>query len=244
MNVAAPTDLRSIYIGFDPREADAFAVARESIRRRLNVPIPIHGIVLDEMRRKGLYRRPTQRPNGKLWDEISEAAMSTEFAISRFLTPILAKEGWALFVDCDVLARTNVEELFRLAEVQTDKAVVCVKHNFSPPPGVKMDGQEQTRYARKNWSSVMLFNVAHPANKGLTVDLINMAPGRDLHRFCWLVDSEIGEIGPEWNFLVGYTKGVENPKIVHFTSGLPSTRGYDECEFASEWFAELYRWVA
>jgi hypothetical protein len=28
-----------------------------------------------------------------------------------------------------------------------------------------MDGQAQTRYARKNWSSVMVFNCDHPANE-------------------------------------------------------------------------------
>ncbi len=244
MNIARSTGFRSIYIGFDPREADAFAVARESIRRRLNVPIPIHGIVLDELRKRGLYYRPTQRPNGKLWDEISEASMSTEFAIARFLTPILAKEGWALFVDGDVLARANVEELFRLAEVQTDKAVVCVQHNFHPPPGVKMDGQEQTRYARKNWSSVMMFHVTHPANKALTVDLINTVPGRDLHRFCWLEDSEIGEVGPEWNWLAAYSSPAIRPKIVHFTEGTPAMRGYEDQPYADEWRAEMMRWAA
>ncbi len=237
-------DRRSIYIGFDPREADAFAVARESIRRRLNVPIPIHGIVLDELRKRGLYYRPTQRPNGKLWDEISEASMSTEFAIARFLTPILAKEGWALFVDGDVLARANVEELFRLAEAQVDKAVVCVKHRFDPPPGVKMDGQEQTRYARKNWSSVMLFNIQHPANKALTVELINSVPGRDLHRFCWLSESEIGEIGVEWNWLAAYSSPSVKPKIVHFTEGTPAMRGYEDQPYADEWRNELARWAA
>jgi lipopolysaccharide biosynthesis glycosyltransferase len=234
-------DYRSIWIGFDPREADAFAVARESIKRRLNTPLPINGIVLDDMRGAGLYRRPTQRPNGKLWDEISEAAMSTEFAISRFLTPHLARDGWALFVDCDVMAMSNIEELFGLAD--PSKAVMCVKHNFAPPPGVKMDGQEQTRYARKNWSSVMLFNVKHPANKALTVELINTVPGRDLHRFCWLDDEDIGEIGPEWNWLVGHSSPNLEPKLIHYTDGIPSMRGYESQPFAAQWRAELSRWA-
>jgi lipopolysaccharide biosynthesis glycosyltransferase len=232
---------RSIWIGFDPREADAFAVARESIRRRLNTPLPINGIVLDDMRAAGLYRRPTQRPNGKLWDEISEAPMATEFAIARFLTPHLARDGWALFVDCDVMALKNIEELFALAD--PSKAVMCVKHNFAPPPDVKMDGQEQTRYARKNWSSVMLFNVKHPANKALTVDLINTVPGRDLHRFCWLDDSDIGELGPEWNWLVGHSSPNIEPKICHYTDGIPSMRGYENQAFAAQWRSELSRWA-
>ncbi len=241
MNVMHDKAHRSIWIGFDPREADAFAVARESIKRRLNSPLPVYGIVLDDMKKAGLYWRPTQRPNGKLWDEISEAPMATEFAIARFLTPHLAKDGWALFVDCDVLARVNIEELFALADPA--KAVMCVKHQHKPLAGVKMDGQEQTRYARKNWSSVMLFNVGHPANKALTVELINVVPGRDLHRFCWLDDKDIGELGPEWNWLVGHSSPNVEPKIVHFTDGTPSMRGYEHQPFAEQWRNELSRWA-
>ncbi len=167
--------------------------------------------------------------------------MSTEFAISRFLTPHLARDGWALFVDCDVMAMTNIEGLFSLAD--PSKAVMCVKHHFAPPAGVKMDGQEQTRYARKNWSSVMLFNVGHPANKALTVELINTVPGRDLHRFCWLDDSDIGDLGPEWNWLVGHSSPNIDPKLIHFTDGIPSMRGYEKQVFADQWRSELSRWA-
>jgi hypothetical protein len=49
----------------------------------------------------------------------------------------------------------------------------------------------------------MLFNCDHPSNKKLTVEMINTLPGRDLHRFCWLEDDEIGELDPGWNWLVG-----------------------------------------
>src|SRR5690242_12332845 len=91
---------RSIYIGYDPRESEAFAVCRHSIQR-FAPDIPIHAICLDDMRAAGLYWRPTSQRDGKLWDDISDAPMSTEFAISRFLTKELAGEGWALFMDCD-----------------------------------------------------------------------------------------------------------------------------------------------
>jgi len=173
----------SIWIGFDPREADAFAVARYSINRHLITPIPIRGVVLSELRARGLYTRPTSRKDGRLWDEISEAPMATEFACSRFLVPHLAGSGWALFMDCDMLIGTDLLKLFSLAD--PSKAIMVVKHNHhQPPEGVKMDGQAQTRYARKNWSSVMLFNCDHPANQALTTELVNSVPGRDLHRFC------------------------------------------------------------
>src|SRR3954471_4649579 len=95
----------SVFIGFDARkESDAFAVARESIRYHLNLPIPIYGLVLSDLTERKLYRRPTEtQPSAAdrpvLWDVISEAPMATEFSISRFLVPHLAKSGFALFCD-------------------------------------------------------------------------------------------------------------------------------------------------
>jgi lipopolysaccharide biosynthesis glycosyltransferase len=239
---------RSIWVGFDPREAAAFAVARSSIRRRLTTPIPIFGIVLSDVQGRGLYERPTDcRVTGDqrvLWDVISDAPMSTEFACSRFLTPMLAgHDGWALFCDCDVLARANLSELFDLAD--PTKAVMCVKHDHVPDAATKMDGQPQTAYGRKNWSSVMLFNCDHPANvRRLTYDLVNTVPGRDLHRFCWLNDDEIGELGPEWNYLVGETQADVEPKLVHFTLGGPWFSRYEDVPYADEWRAELAAWAA
>lgn len=232
-----------IFVGYDPREAEAYSVARESIRARSTQPVKIRGVVLDDLKAKGLYRRPTERRNEKLWDSISEAPMSTEFAISRFLVPHLAgSQGWAVFLDCDVFCRTNLVRI--LDHADPAKAVMVVKHDYAPSSTVKMDGQEQTRYARKNWSSVMLFNLEHVSNVNLTVDLINSVPGRDLHRFCWLKDDEIGELPPEWNFLVGHTDPSINPKIVHFTEGGPWLPGYENVPFADEWRGERNRWAA
>lgn len=232
---------RSIWIGYDPREAEAFAACRASIRMRLNLPIPIKGIVLDQLYADGLYWRETQQRGGQMWDKISEAPMSTQFAISRFLTPHLAGGGKSLFMDCDMLVRTNLAELFDRCD--DSKAVWCVKHQHEPANDTKMDNQIQTRYARKNWSSVMVFT-DHKANKVLTPGFINAVPGRDLHRFCWLADDEIGELGPEWNFLVGHSDPSINPKIVHFTEGGPWMPGFENVLYADEWIRERNRWAA
>lgn len=239
---------RSIWIGFEPREADAYAVTFKSIARRLSHEIEIRGVVLDHVKRDGLYWRETEsrsNPQGRrqLWDVTSNWWMSTEFAISRFLTPALAKGGLALFMDCDMLARADLVELFKLGEADPSKALWCVQHEHFAE-GVKMDGQVQSPYARKNWSSVMLFNCEHPAHQGLTGNMLNGLPGRDLHRFVWLKDSEIGALPAEWNYLVGHTRGVDAPKLVHFTDGIPSMAGYETCEFADEWRRELNEWGA
>lgn len=235
----------SIFVGFDPREAAAFAVCRASIRRHLTLPVPIYGLVLSELRERGLYTRPMEVRDGKLWDVISEAPCSTEFSNSRFLTPILAREnrkegepaGWALFLDSDMLVCENLARLFE--QLDPKYAVYCVKHRHDPPPGTKMDGQAQVRYARKNWSSFCIWQTDHPANAALTLDVVNTWPGRDLHAFKWLTDEQIGELSPEYNWLVGHNR----PKVIHYTEGLPNMPGYEDCEFADEWRQELHRWA-
>lgn len=239
----------SVWIGFDPRETAAFAVARQSIRATCNIPVPVSGIVLDRLRRSGLYWRPTEKRINEatgaeqLWDVISDAPMATEFSISRFLTPHLARTGWALFMDCDMLVRSSVRDLFEKA--YSRYAVMCVKHHHVPKEGVKMDGQMQTVYARKNWTSFMLFNCDHPANKALTVDMVNELPGRDLHRLCWLDghDDLIGELDISWNWLVGHSDTTVNPKNVHFTDGIPTMKGYENVAYSDEFRDTLYRWA-
>ena len=50
---------------------------------------------------------------------------------------------------------------------------MCAQHDYQPKESTKMDGQRQTVYPRKNWSSMMLVNCSHPANKELTKELVN-----------------------------------------------------------------------
>lgn len=239
----------AVYIGFDPREADAFAVARHSMRRRMTLPIPIRGLVLAELQAAGLYTRPTLRVEGRMIDLLSQRAdydgsISTEHANARFLVPHLNRTGHALFVDGDILVRGNVEDLFGKAQNDLSKAAWCVKHDHRPTATVKMDGQAQTVYARKNWTSVILWNCDHPAMRRLTVEMVNTLPGRDLHALTWLADDEIGELDVSWNWLAGYSDPDVVPDLVHFTSGTPSMPGHDQAPFADEWRAELARWAA
>lgn len=241
--------MRSIWLGFDAREAHAFAVARHSIHKHLNVPIKVRALIMSDLQRRGLYMRETIRSENTLFDVISQHPMATEFAISRFLVPWLARNHtfrtdrgprWAIFADCDILLRESIEGLF--AEADPKYAVQVVKHDHVPVEGTKMDGQVQSIYVRKNWSSVMLFNVDHPAHDTLTPTMVNTWPGRDMHAFCWLKDHEIGELSPRWNYLVGHNIGGD-AALVHFTDGIPTMAGYRDCEFADEWFACLNDWA-
>ena len=242
--------MHRIFIGFDPREADAFAVARSSIRRHMPPPrdMEIRGVVLDRLKQSGLYTRPIEMRRGVdrpiMWDSISGAAMSTQHANARFLVPIIQRNGLALFMDGDVLVRASLDPMFDIAKADSSKAVWVVKHRMPETGAVKMDGQEQARYARKNWSSVCLWNCDHPSTRALTAEMVNALPGRDLHRFCWMPDDAIGELDPEWNHLVGVHPKNPDAKIAHFTLGTPSMPGYHGCEFADEWRDELSRWAA
>ena len=223
----------TIWIGYDSREAEAFSVARMSVQSRMSQRLPIYGLVLRDLRKRGLYTRPTELRGAQLWDVISDAPMSTEFAISRFLVPHLARSGWAVFMDCDMMAFADIGKLLR--SLDRSKALYCVKHVHEPVDAVKMDGQLQTFYARKNWSSFMAINCNHPSNKALTVEMVNTLPGRDLHALCWLKDEEIGELDPSWNFLVGHTDPTITPKVVHWTSGGPWLEKYANAPFAEQW---------
>ena len=233
----------SIYIGWDPREVAAWNVCRASMRRRATVPVQPEPIILADLRGSGLYGRPTELRDGRLWDVISEAPMSTEFAISRFFVPLLEKRrggdaDWALFCDCDFLWLGDIAEL--VASVDSAKALMCVQHVHAPTESVKMDGQAQLLYARKNWSSLMLFNLRHPAHAALDLDLLNSAPGRDLHRFCWLEDDMIGALADDWNWLEGSSPVRDAaPRAVHFTRGGPWMPGWENVGYAELWRREL-----
>ncbi len=138
-----------------------------------------------------------------------------------------------------MLARADIAAAFR--DLDPSKAVYCVKHTERTSAGFarKMDGQLQTFYARKNWSSFMIFNCDHPTNKTLTLRDINRLPGRDLHRFCWLDDSLIGALDPTWNWIPGVSPPLDNPNIVHWSEGTPWHPGFENTAFADEGRAVL-----
>lgn len=240
---------RQVFIGWDPREAAAFAVARHSMLRHTTRPIEVSGLSLDFLTDQGLYKRPMERDGrGRLIDVLSrrddyDGAISTEHANARFFAPFLAAKGadWVLFTDGDILLREDVHELFD--SLDPAFAVYCVKHDYAPADTVKMDGQAQTRYGRKNWSSVFAYNAKHPANDSLTLEMVNTLPGRDLHAFCWLDEYSIGALDPAWNWLAGHSDTRIDPKLIHYTSGVPDMAGYENTPFADEWREERSLWV-
>lgn len=221
-------------MGWDPNEVLAYDVADFSIKRRTAENVQVLPLRLNKL--SSILTRPIEKKDGRLWCPISQAPMATEFAISRFCVPFLTK-GWALFVDSDIVCLDDIVKLF---EFRDDRyAVMVVKHNHETGSSEKMGGQVQTYYSRKNWSSVILWNCDHESNKNLTIEKLNTLPGRDLHAFCWLKDEEIGELRPEWNFLVGVETLACKPKIAHYTLGGPWITGWQPKDSDQVWNDEL-----
>jgi len=164
---------------------------------------------------------------------------STEFTYTRFLIPALMNyKGWAIFCDCDFIFMEDIAVLFK--HINDSKAVYCVQHDYKPKERHKMDGQKQTIYPRKNWSSFILFNCEHPSNKKLNINLVNSESGSFLHQFKWLSDNEIGSLDERWNWLEGWTSNSNKsfPYAVHYTRGGPWFDEWQDVEFAKEWLQE------
>jgi lipopolysaccharide biosynthesis glycosyltransferase len=214
-----------VFIGFDARETVAFPVLSHSICSRSSLPVSVTPLMLPQL--KGVLTRERH------------PLQSTDFSFSRFLTPFLCNfEGWALFLDCDMLARDDLAKLWALRDERF--AVQVVKHAHVPLEQIKFLGEAQTKYQKKNWSSAMLLNNAKC--RALTPEYVNNASGLELHQFKWLADdSLIGEIPRRWNHLVGYDAYDADAAIVHYTTGGPYFSRYQSCQYADEWFAERER---
>jgi lipopolysaccharide biosynthesis glycosyltransferase len=160
---------------------------------------------------------------------------SNDFIYSRFLVPSLCKyKGHALFVDGDMIVKDDITKLFDYAD--KDIAVSVVKHDYKTKHSIKYLGNKNEDYPRKNWSSVILWNCGHPANRILTTHAVQKATGKYLHRFEWLKNKQIGELPLEWNWLVEEYEHNDNAKLLHYTIGAPNFVEYENCDHAEEWF--------
>lgn len=231
-----------VYIGWDPREDLAYQVCSSSLRRHATQPLYIKKISAYDLSwpgQDGVYTRDWYQRGTQKYDKIDGKPFSTDFSFARFMVPTLMQyEGWALFHDCDFYWRDDVSKLWSLRD--DDYAVMVVKHDYRPRDAVKMDGQKQEPYPRKNWSSLILWNCGHEANRSLTRNAVNSEDGSWLHGFRWLDDSLIGSLPECWNWLEGHSTS-SDPKAVHFTRGGPWWTDYMDVPFSEEWRKERER---
>lgn len=218
--------LLKVFIGYDPVESVAWHTMAHSVFSKSSRPVAIIPVNLANL--KHIYYRER------------DPKQSNEFSFTRFLVPYLSEyEGYAAFFDCDMMLRADITELFAIAQQNPEKAIHVVQHDYQPRDGIKYLNNVQYKYPRKNWSSVVLWNCAHPSNKVVTPEMVNTATAMDLHRFTWLKDEEIGSLNVRWNWLVGeYDEPPTDVKNVHWTVGGPYFEEYKDADFAEEWFNE------
>jgi hypothetical protein len=211
-----------VFVGYDPRETVAYNVLAHSILVRASRPVSISPLALSQL--DGIMTRERH------------PLQSTDFSFSRFLTPYLSDfSGWSIFTDCDMLVLDDIAKLYDLRDDRY--AVMVVKHQHTPREDIKFLDQPQSKYEKKNWSSVMLFNNVRCS--ALTPDYVNRASGLELHQFKWLGDDGlIGELPHCWNHLVGYDVPRPGMSLVHYTLGGPYFDEYRDCEYSKEWFAD------
>jgi hypothetical protein len=95
-----------IFIGFDNRESIGYHVLCHSILENSSIPVTITPIKLENLKR--FYKRKKAIKD------------STDFSISRFLTPYLSNfEGYSLFVDCDFIVRADIIDLIKIIKKNT-----------------------------------------------------------------------------------------------------------------------------
>ena len=211
-----------VFIGYDRRETIAYNVLAHSIQKRATQPVAIAPLMLSQL--KNVFCRERH------------LLQSTDFSFSRFLTPWLSGfTGWSIFMDCDMLMLADISELWALRDEKY--SVMVVKHNHVPIEESKFLNEPQTKYEKKNWSSVMLFNNARC--QALTKEYVNTASGLELHQFKWLGNDDlIGALPERWNHLVGYSAPRKDAALVHYTLGGPYFEEYRDCEYSQEWLAE------
>lgn len=212
-----------LYVGFDQREAACYHTFVQSVIERASVPVafhPLHGPMLE--------------------DFDGQKDGSNAFIYSRFLVPYLQNfTGWAVFCDGDMVMLEDIAKLWAMRDEHVfDRAVCLVKHDYKTQNARKYIGTpmetDNASYPRKQWSSVMLWNCAHAANRILTPEFVAESPGSFLHRFAWLRDSQIGELPREWNAL-SQEEDISLASLVHYTCGAPGFEVYRRCDGASHW---------
>ena len=210
-----------VFVGYDPREAVAYHTCANSIIRHASRPVAIVPLALN------------------LFEDYEETHTdgSNHFIYSRFLVPHLMEySGHAIFIDGDMIVRSDIVELWEQRDVTKD--VQIVKHDYRTRMTEKYLGAPNEDYPRKNWSSVILWNCNSFPNRRLTPDFVQQSTGSFLHRFTWLDDERIGELPREWNWLPDEYGPNPDAKLLHYTLGTPCFHEFATTPMADEWHRE------
>jgi lipopolysaccharide biosynthesis glycosyltransferase len=212
------SEIIKIVVGFDQRESVAYHTFSQSIIEKSSLPVSFIPLAINTL------------------NDYQETHLdkSNDFVYSRFLTPYLNNfKGWAIFADGDMICQADIKDLWDLKD--ESKALLVVKHDYQTKANQKYLGNINENYPRKNWSSLILWNCAHPKHSVLTPEFIVSQTGKYLHRFSWLDDTDIGELPPEWNWLAIEYPDNKKAKLIHYTLGTPCFKDYQDTEMADIW---------
>jgi lipopolysaccharide biosynthesis glycosyltransferase len=214
----------NLFCGHDPREGIGTHVFLESLLRTSTLPVTVC-----------FLHKPTLR---RAFGHDVKVGTNA-FTVSRFLIPYLMQwRGRAIFMDgADMLLRGDLADLWDLFDPY--KAVQVVKHAYeSRHPrkyvGTAMESANE-HYPRKNWASLMLINCDHYAWRKLTPTYVETASKLELLTFSWLNECLIGDLPPDWNWLVDEYGANDEAKLVHWTAGVPAFEHYHNAPHADEW---------
>lgn len=210
-----------VFVGYDPREAIAYHTCVNSIIRNSSRPVAIVPVALN------LFRDYAE----------THTDGSNHFIYTRFLVPYLMEyQGWAIFIDGDMIVRGDIAELWDLKQYTRDAMVV--KHDYKTRMKEKYLGSPNEDYPRKNWSSVILWNCNAMRNRQLNPEFVQKSTGAFLHRFSWIDDSRLGELPSEWNWLPDEYGANPNAKLLHYTLGTPCFDEFKHTPMNEHWHAE------
>lgn len=212
-----------IFLGYDKREAAGFHVCVESLIRHASAPFSVTALAGEQ--RDG----------------------TNAFTYTRFLVPhFCSYTGWAIFADgSDMLFREDIAKLWALRSPRNNHAVMAVQRHYKTRNRRKYIGtameSDNYNYSCKNWSSLLLFNCGHPANRVLAPDYVAKHSGAHLHSFGWLPSGLVGPLPHAWNVLIGEEGETGLCSMAHFTLGIPLMPHYRDCLYADEWLASHRR---
>jgi lipopolysaccharide biosynthesis glycosyltransferase len=219
-------DTVRLFVGFDQREAAAYHVFCQSVIAKATCPVAFHPLTSNIL---GGFDGQRDGTNA--------------FIFSRYLVPWACNyNGWAIFMDGDMVCTADIAELWAYRDVYIDKAIAVVQHDYRTKHARKYVGTKlesaNVDYPRKNWSSVMLINCGHYANRKLDPEYVSTASPAELHRLAWLDDKYIGALPVQWNMLVG--EDPPGPAFVHhFTLGVPGMKHYADDTASWHWHGNL-----
>lgn len=213
------SEVIKIVVGFDQRESVAYHTFCQSVLDKSSLPVMFLPLAEHTLRD---YKE-------------THCDGSNKFIYSRFLTPHLMNyEGWSIFADGDMVCQADIASLWALRD--ESKAVQVVKHSYETKATIKYLGNKNENYPRKNWSSMILWNCSHPANRILTPEFIQENTGSFLHRFSWLPDNLIGSLSLDWNWLAIEYSDNTSANLIHYTLGTPCFKAYKDSSMSSIWY--------